>query len=64
MYTSEIINNIFKKTLPSNVKTDIAHTGNKVQYKFNLKDKTFYEEQQRIFCTELFVLPTMTLKIV
>ena len=47
-----------------NVKTDIAHTGNKLQYKFNLKDKTFYEEQQRIFCTELFVLPTMTLKIV
>ena len=44
-----------KKTLPSNVKLDIVYTGNKLSCKFNLKDKTPFEEQH--------VLPTTAMKI-
>ena len=48
MHTCEIIEKIFKKTLPSNVKADIVYTGSKLSCKFNLKDKTFFEEQHNL----------------
>ena len=52
------------KTLPSNVKVDIVYTGSKLSCKFNLKDKTPFEEQHDLFyravcatdnCTEDYV---------
>ena len=44
-----------KETLPSNVKADIVYTGSKLSCKFNLKDKTPFEEHHdllyRAVCT-------------
>ena len=59
-----------KKTLPSNVKADIVYTSSKLSCKFNVKDKTPFEEQHDLLyravcatdsCTEDYVGETARL---
>ena len=60
-----------KKTLPSNVKADIVYTSSKLSCKFNVKDKTPFEEQHDLLyravcatdsCTEDYVGETARAK--
>ena len=60
MRTYEFIKNYLKKALQSNVKADIVYIGSILSCKFNVKDKTPFEEQHDVLNRAVYVTDNYT----